>query len=66
MSKVYPKAGSAYTYVQQTFHSNIGFLVGWGALIDYLFLPLTYVLSVTIYQYLYFLLYRYGYGLLPL
>ncbi|MGG1661611.1 APC family permease [Brevibacillus sp. NRS-1366] len=49
MSKVFPRAGSAYTYVQQTFHSNTGFLVGWTTLFDYLFLPFTYVLSVTIY-----------------
>ncbi|QQK76500.1 APC family permease [Salicibibacter cibarius] len=50
MVKVFPRSGSAYTYVQQTFHPNLGFLVGWGALLDYLFLPMVYVLSVAIYM----------------
>ncbi|WP_153732811.1 APC family permease [Sporosarcina obsidiansis] len=50
MVKVFPKAGSAYTYVQQTFNPNLGFLVGWGTLFDYLFLPMVYVLSIVVYM----------------
>ncbi|MFM1653329.1 APC family permease [Brevibacillus sp. B_LB10_24] len=49
MVKVFPGAGSAYTYAQQTFNSSIGFLVGWAALCDYLFLPMLYALTAEIY-----------------
>lgn len=40
MAKAYPVAGSAYTYVRKTINSKLGFLVGWVALLDYLFLPM--------------------------
>src|SRR5699024_6954552 len=50
MVKVFPSSGSAYTYVQQTINPNVGFLVGWAALLDYLFLPIVYVVSVAIYM----------------
>ncbi|GAA1781521.1 APC family permease [Agromyces lapidis] len=40
MTRVYPSAGSAYTYASETIHPNFGFLVGWTALLDYLLLPL--------------------------
>jgi len=40
MTRVYPSAGSAYTYASETIHPNVGFLVGWTALLDYLLLPL--------------------------
>lgn len=49
MVKVFPGAGSAYTYAQQTFNPSIGFIVGWAALCDYLFLPMLYALTVKIY-----------------
>ncbi|MFJ7724577.1 APC family permease [Neobacillus sp. NPDC097160] len=49
MVRVYPRAGSAYTYVQQAFNSNLGFFIGWGTLFDYIFFPIVYVLSITIY-----------------
>jgi len=54
MVKHFPKSGSAYTYTQQTFNPNVGFMVGWGTLFDYLFLPIVYVLSVTTYMVPYF------------
>ncbi|RJS59520.1 APC family permease [Bacillus sp. PK3_68] len=54
MVKAFPSAGSAYTYVQKTFHPNIGFLVGWSALCDYLFLPMVYALAIKIYMSAYF------------
>lgn len=50
MVKVFPGAGSAYTYAQQTFNPSIGFIVGWAALCDYLFLPMLYALTVEIYM----------------
>jgi putrescine importer len=40
MTRVYPSAGSAYTYASETIHPNFGFLVGWAALLDYLLLPM--------------------------
>ncbi|WP_042350632.1 APC family permease [Bacillus massiliigorillae] len=50
MVKVYPEAGSAYSYVQKVIDPNIGFMVGWAALCDYIFLPMVYALSVQIYM----------------
>jgi amino acid transporter len=44
LSRVYPVAGSAYTYVSHTLGQMMGFLAGWAMLLDYLLLPtLTYV-----------------------
>ncbi len=40
MARVYPSAGSAYTYVGQETHSALGYIVGWGMVMDYLFNPL--------------------------
>ncbi|OIK10851.1 Putrescine importer PuuP [Bacillus sp. MUM 116] len=49
MAKVYPSSGSAYTYTGQTIHSNLGFLVGWAVLLDYLFLPMINAIFINIY-----------------
>jgi putrescine importer len=35
MARLYPTAGSAYTYVGQTFSPHLGFLIGWSMLLDY-------------------------------
>ena len=35
MTRVFPSAGSAYTYASETIHPNVGFLVGWSSLLDY-------------------------------
>ncbi|WP_051348630.1 APC family permease [Peribacillus kribbensis] len=40
MVKLFPDAGSAYTYTKKTMSPELGFLVGWSALLDYLFLPM--------------------------
>ena len=40
MTRVYPSAGSAYTYASEVIHPNFGFLVGWASLLDYLLLPM--------------------------
>jgi putrescine importer len=40
MARVYPSAGSAYTYVGQEIHSSFGYVVGWGMVMDYLLNPL--------------------------
>jgi putrescine importer len=50
MTRVYPSAGSAYTYASETIHPNFGFLVGWTSLLDYLLLPLVNALIVRLYM----------------
>lgn len=40
MVKRFPVAGSAYSYTNIAFGSNVGFLAGWSLLLDYLFLPM--------------------------
>lgn len=49
MVRVYPSAGTAYTYTQQTIHPYAGFLVGWASLLDYLFLPMINALLTGVY-----------------
>ena len=34
MTRVFPSAGSAYTYTSATMSPNLGFLIGWAALLD--------------------------------
>lgn len=38
--KVFPVAGSAYTYTRHMLSANLGFMVGWAALLDYFFIPM--------------------------
>jgi len=40
MARVYPSAGSAYTYVGQEMHTALGYVVGWAMVMDYLLNPL--------------------------
>ncbi len=40
MARVYPSAGSAYTYVGQEIHSAFGYIVGWSMVMDYILGPL--------------------------
>ncbi|MDN7182801.1 APC family permease [Caballeronia sp. SEWSISQ10-4 2] len=40
LARLYPVAGSAYTYTRKTFNPHLGFLVGWATLLDYFFLPM--------------------------
>jgi len=40
MARVYPSAGSAYTYVGQEIHSALGYLTGWAMVMDYILNPL--------------------------
>ncbi|ATY86064.1 Putrescine importer PuuP [Kyrpidia spormannii] len=40
MVRAYPFSGSAYTYTQKSMSPQLGFLVGWAVLMDYLFLPM--------------------------
>lgn len=47
--KVFPSAGSAYTYTQKAISPHLGFLVGWSSLLDYLFLPMVNALLTKLY-----------------
>lgn len=49
MVQIFPIAGSAYTYTQKTISHHLGFMVGWSALLDYLFLPMVNALLAGIY-----------------
>ena len=49
MSGAIPSAGSAYTYVRESVHPNVGFMVGWTSLIDYLLLPMVNCLIIRSY-----------------
>lgn len=40
MARVYPSAGSAYTYVARELHPLAGYLVGWSMLMDYILNPI--------------------------
>src|SRR5512135_1412876 len=40
MARVYPSAGSAYTYVSQEIHPALGYLTGWSMVMDYILNPL--------------------------
>ncbi|WP_082235478.1 APC family permease [Halobacillus massiliensis] len=40
MAKKIPIAGSAYTFAKKAIHPNVGFLVGWVLLLNYLFAPI--------------------------
>lgn len=44
MARLYPSAGSAYTYVGKEIHPMLGFLTGWGLLLDYVINPLICVI----------------------
>ena len=41
-----PSAGSDYTYVRESIHPNLGFMVGWTSLIDYILLPMVNALII--------------------
>ncbi|WP_156876572.1 APC family permease [Microbacterium luticocti] len=49
MAGAIPSAGSAYTYVRESVHPNLGFMVGWTSLIDYVLLPMVNCLIIRSY-----------------
>ncbi|MFT4214938.1 MAG: APC family permease [Microbacterium sp.] len=49
MAGAMPSAGSAYTYTRESLHPNVGFMVGWTSLIDYMLLPMVNCLIVRSY-----------------
>jgi amino acid transporter len=48
MARVYPSAGSAFTYVGQELHPSLGYITGWSMVMDYMLNPMIciYWLSV--------------------
>ncbi|RRJ85763.1 APC family permease [Gulosibacter macacae] len=50
MTRAFPSAGSAYTYVRESIHPNVGFMVGWTSLMDYLLLPMVNALIIRLYM----------------
>ncbi|MGX6448602.1 APC family permease [Patulibacter sp. S7RM1-6] len=54
MVRVRPSAGSAYTYASSAFGRSVGFMVGWGLLLDYIFLPMINYLAIGLYMQEYF------------
>jgi putrescine importer len=40
LARIYPVAGSAYTYTRRNFNAHIGFMIGWATLLDYFFIPM--------------------------
>jgi len=40
MARIYPSAGSAYTYVGHEIHPTAGYVVGWSMLMDYMLNPI--------------------------
>jgi len=40
MARVYPSAGSAFTYVGQELHPGLGYLTGWSMVMDYMLNPM--------------------------
>ncbi|GAA2463049.1 APC family permease [Agromyces soli] len=49
MAGAIPSAGSAYTYARESIHPNVGFMVGWTSLIDYVLLPMVNCLIIRSY-----------------
>src|SRR5699024_12181847 len=47
--KIYPYAGTAYTYSQRSLTTHIGYLNGWVLLLDYLFLPMLNYMLIGVY-----------------
>lgn len=49
MAQAYPTSGSAYTYTRKTISNNLGFVIGWVLLLDYLFLPMINAAFIKLY-----------------
>lgn len=44
MAGAFPAAGSTYTFVQRGLGSHVGFIAGWGMILDYVFIPMLSVI----------------------
>lgn len=50
LTGAFPNAGSAYTYARESLHPNVGFMVGWTSMLDYILLPLVNVIIIRDYM----------------
>lgn len=50
MVKAYPIAGSVYAYTQRSISPHVGFMGGWGILLDYILLPMFNYVAVGLYM----------------
>ncbi len=48
MSAAFPSAGSTYTYAQRSLNEYVGFLAGWGMILDYFLIPLLSVIYASL------------------
>ena len=49
MAKAFPIAGSAYTFTQKSINPQLGFLVGWTIMLDYMLTPMVTCLMSTVF-----------------
>ncbi|MDQ0247732.1 putrescine importer [Bacillus fengqiuensis] len=49
MAKAYPISGSAYTFTQKSINPEVGFLVGWTIMLDYILTPMVTCLMSTVF-----------------
>ena len=49
MCRKYPVAGSVYSYVSKSIGPKLGFIAGWGLMLDYFLLPMVCYLSCGLY-----------------
>jgi putrescine importer len=47
MARVYPSAGSAFTYVGKTFNPVLGYITGWSMVMDYMINPMICIIWVS-------------------
>jgi amino acid transporter len=47
MARAYPSAGSAFTYVGQEIHPALGYITGWGMVMDYMLIPIICIVWVS-------------------
>lgn len=50
MVKAYPIAGSVYAYTQRSINPHVGFMAGWGILLDYILLPMFNYVTLSLYM----------------
>lgn len=49
MAKAFPIAGSAYTFTQKSINPQLGFLIGWTIMLDYILTPMVTCLMSTVF-----------------
>jgi len=50
MARIYPSAGSAFTYVGRELHPVLGYITGWSMVMDYILNPLTAIILCSKYS----------------